>query len=69
MSETFDRNKEDILTQNNEPKYGISSTLTYNRTLQNVKEVARKHWNILQITNSKTYFQKHELYASVETKI
>ena len=33
ISKTFDRNREDILTQNNKPKYRIPLTLTYNRTL------------------------------------
>ena len=36
-SKTSDRNKEDLLTQNNEPKYRIPLTLNYNRTLHNVK--------------------------------
>ena len=46
ISKTFDRNREDLLTQNNEPNYRITLTSTYNRTLPNVKESARKHWNI-----------------------
>ena len=46
ISKTFDRNREDLLTQNNEPSYRITLTSTYNRTLPNVKESARKHWNI-----------------------
>ena len=63
--------REDLLTQNNEPKYRIPLTLTYNRTLPNVKEVVKKHWTTLQINNEflKTYFQNHQLCASVETKI
>ena len=51
ISKTFDRNRGDLLTQNNEPKYRIPLTLTYNRTLSNVKEALKKHWNILQINN------------------
>ena len=51
ISKKFERNREDLLTQNNEPKYGIPLTFTYNRTLPNVKEAVRKHWNILQINN------------------
>ena len=47
----FDRNREDLLTQNNKPKYRIQSILTYNRTLPNVKEAVRKHLNILKINN------------------
>ena len=46
ISKTFNRNREDLLTQNNEPNYRITLTLTYNRTLPNVKEAERKHWNI-----------------------
>ena len=51
ISKTFDRNGEDLLTQNKEPKYRIPLTLTYNRTLPNVKVTGKKHWNILQINN------------------
>ena len=43
ISKTFDRNKEDLLTQNNEPKYRIPLTFAYNRTLPNVKEAVRKY--------------------------
>ena len=38
VSKTSDRNKEDLLTQNNEPKYRVPLTLTYNRTLKNLKD-------------------------------
>ena len=51
ISKTFDKNREDPPTQNNKPKYRAPLTLTYNRTLPNVKEAVRKHWNILQINN------------------
>ena len=34
VSKKSDRNKEDLLTQNNEPKCRVPLTLTYNRTLQ-----------------------------------
>ena len=51
MSETFDKNREDLLTQNNEPKHRIPLTLTYNHTLPNLKEPVKKHWNILPISN------------------
>ena len=51
ISKIFDRNREDLLTQKNERKYRIPLILTYNRTLTNVKETARKYWNILQINN------------------
>ena len=43
--------KQERLTQNNQPKYRIALTFTYNRTLPNVKETVKKHWNILQINN------------------
>ena len=43
ISKTSGGNKEDLLTQNNEPKYRIPLTLTYNRILANVKEAVRKH--------------------------
>ena len=33
ITKTFDRNRKDILTQNNEPKCRIPLTLTYNGTL------------------------------------
>ena len=51
ISKAFDRNRKDLLTQNNEPKYRIALAFTYNRTLPNVKETVKKHWNILQINN------------------
>ena len=51
VSKTSDRNKEDLLTQNNEPKYRVPLTLTYNRTLHNVKDGVKKHSNISQISN------------------
>ena len=52
ISKTFDdRNREDLLTQNNEPKYRIPLTLSYNCTLPNMKEAVKKHWTILQINN------------------
>ena len=51
LSKTFDRNREGILTQNNEPKCRIPLTLAYNRILPNGKEAAKKHWIILQINN------------------
>ena len=38
LLKAFDRNKEDLLTQNNEPKYRIPLSLGYNHTLQNVKK-------------------------------
>ena len=38
IPKTFDRNRENILTQNNEGKYRIPLTLTYNGTLPNVTE-------------------------------
>ena len=41
ISKTFDRNREDLPTENNEPKFN-SSTLNYNRTLPNVKEEVKK---------------------------
>ena len=47
ISKTFDRNWEELLTQNNEPKCRIPLTLTYNCTLPNVKEALRNHWSIL----------------------
>ena len=49
VSKTFDRNRDNLLTQNNEPKYSAPLTLTYNHTLPNVKEAVKKHWNILSI--------------------
>ena len=52
ISKTFDRNRENLLTPNNEPKQGNPLTLTWNRTLPNAKDVVRKRWNISQI-NSK----------------
>ena len=51
VSKTSDRNKEDLLTQINEPKYRVPLTLTYNRTLHNVKDGVKKHSNISQISN------------------
>ena len=51
ISKRFGRNREELLTQNNKPKYKITLTLTYNRTLPNVKEAVTKHWNTLQIIN------------------
>ena len=48
ISKIFDRNRENLLTPNNEPKQGIPLTLTLNRTLPNTKDVVRKRWNILQ---------------------
>ena len=33
ISKAFDRNRKDLLTQNNEPKYRIALAFTYNRTL------------------------------------
>ena len=47
----FNRNREHILTQDNEPKHRIKLILTDNRTLPNVKEAVKKHWNISQINN------------------
>ena len=55
ISKTLARNREDLLillTQNNELKYRIPLTLTYNRTLSNVKEVVKKHWNIWHINKA-----------------
>ena len=52
ISKIFDRNREDILTQNNEPKYRILLTFTYSRTLPNVNEAVKKQWNILKINNT-----------------
>ena len=43
-SKTFDRNREDLLTQNNEPKYRTP-------LIPNVKEVVRNQQTILQINN------------------
>ena len=45
------RNSEDLLTQNEKYRYRILLTLTYNRSLSNVKEAVRRHWNILQTNN------------------
>ena len=70
--ETFDIKREDIPTENNEPKCRNPLTLTCNNTLPNVKEAVKKHWNILQINsefNDHQNFQNHQLCASVETKI
>ena len=38
ISKTFDRNREDLLKQNNEPKYRITIT---NHTLPKVKEAVK----------------------------
>ena len=51
ISKAFHRNRKDLLTQNNEPKYRIPLAFTYNSTLPNVKETVKKHWNISQINN------------------
>ena len=51
ISKTFDENREDPLIQNDDPKYRIPVTLTYNRTSPNLKEAVKKHWNLLQIKN------------------
>ena len=51
ISKTSDKNREHLLTQNNETKYRIPLTLTFNRTLSNVNEAVKKHWNILQVNN------------------
>ena len=44
ISKTFDRNREDLPTQNNEPKYRTS-------LIPNVKEVVRNQQTILQVNN------------------
>ena len=44
ISKTFDRNREDLLTQNNESKYRIP-------LIPNVKETLRNQQTILQINN------------------
>ena len=44
ISKTFDRNREDLLTQNNESKYRIP-------LIPNVKEAVRNQQTILQINN------------------
>ena len=49
VSKTFDRNTDNLVTQNNKPKYSAPLTLTCNHTLPNVKEAVKKHWNILSI--------------------
>ena len=50
ISKAFDRNKKNRIKQN-EPKYRIPFTLTYNRYLPNPKEAVKKFWKILKINN------------------
>ena len=50
ISKAFSKSKKNKLRQSETPNSGILS-LTYNRTLINVKEAGKKRWNVLKINN------------------
>ena len=70
ISRAFDRNRENLLSKNDEPNYRISLPVTSNRTLQNLKVAVKNYWNILQINNVfKDVFTEPPItYISVEIK-
>ena len=50
ISKAFSKSKKNKLRQSETPNSGIWS-LTYNRTVTNVKEAGKKRWNVLKINN------------------
>ena len=61
---TIDRNKLLKKTNDNETKNKTPPVLTYNRFLQNISNIVRKHWNILNISRTvQGLFQKEPITA------